>query len=136
MINKETILLDDFNVDYLTPGKFDKDFVIEGLRSHNFKQLIKEITRPLSKACLDHVWCTHPEHLNNATVLSSGKSDHLPVHGYLENMDNISGKHGQHGHGQHGHGQHGHGQHGHGQHAKSNPNCNPNPNPNFDYYFT
>ena len=39
--------------------------------------------------------------------------------GYLENTDNISGKHGQ---------------HGHGQHAKSNPNCNPNPNP--DYYFT
>ena len=39
--------------------------------------------------------------------------------GYLENTDNISGKHGQ---------------HGHGQHAKSNPNCNPKPNP--DYYFT
>ena len=39
--------------------------------------------------------------------------------GYLENTDNISGKHGQ---------------QGHGQHAKSNPNCNPNPNP--DYYFT
>ena len=36
--------------------------------------------------------------------------------GYLENTDNISGRHG------------------HGQHAKSNPNCNPNPNP--DYYFT
>ena len=49
------------------------------MRSHNFKQLIKEITRPLSKSCLDHVWCTHPEHLNNATVLSSGMSDHLPI---------------------------------------------------------
>ena len=36
---------------------------------------------------------------------------------YLENTDNISGKHGQ---------------HGHGQHAKSNPNPNPNP----DFYFT
>ena len=41
------------------------------------------------------------------------------IAGYLENTDNISRKHGQ---------------HGHGQHAKSNPNCNPNPNP--DYYFT
>ena len=37
------------------------------------------------------------------------------IAGYLENTDNISRKHGQ-----------------HGQHAKSNPNCNPNP----DYYFT
>ena len=45
--------------------------------------------------------------------------DLLEDRGYLESMDNISGKHGQ---------------HGHGQHAKSNPNCNPNPNP--DYYFT
>ena len=69
-------------VDYLsnlTPGKFDKPCLIESLQSHNFKQLIKEITRPLSKSCLDHVWCTHPELLNNATVLSSGMSDHQPI---------------------------------------------------------
>lgn len=73
--NKETILLGNFNVNYLTHTRFDKHFLIESLRSHNFK----EITRPLSKSCLDHVWCTHPEHLNNATVLSSGISDHLPI---------------------------------------------------------
>lgn len=55
LINKETVLLGDFSVDDLTPGKFDKHFLIESLRSHNFKQLINEITRPLSKSCLDHV---------------------------------------------------------------------------------
>lgn len=42
-------------------------------------QLVREITGPLSRTCLDHFWCTHPEQLNNVHVLNSGMSDHLPI---------------------------------------------------------
>ena len=38
-----------------------------------------EITRPLSKTCLDHIWSSHPERLINVRVLSTGMSDHLPT---------------------------------------------------------
>ena len=57
--------------------------------------------------------------MNTDSLRISDSSIGVVLVDYLENTDNISGKHGQ---------------HGHGQYAKSNPNCNPNPNP--DYYFT
>ena len=42
-------------------------------------QLVKAITRPLSKTCLDHIWSSHPERLINVQVFPSGLSDHLPT---------------------------------------------------------
>ena len=42
-------------------------------------QLLMEITRPLSKTCLDHIWSSHPEQLINVQVLFTGMSDHLPT---------------------------------------------------------
>ena len=45
----------------------------------NMSELVMEITRPLSKTCLDHIWSSHPERLINVRVLSTGMSDHLPT---------------------------------------------------------
>ena len=45
----------------------------------NMSELVMEITRPLSKTCLDHIWSSHPERLINVRVLFTGMSDHLPA---------------------------------------------------------
>ena len=79
LLNRETILLGDINIDYLCTAKFEKHSLVKTLRNLNMSQLVMEITRPLSKTCLDHIWCSHPERLNNVRVLSSGMSDHLPI---------------------------------------------------------
>lgn len=79
LLDKEMILLGDFNVDYLATNKFNKHPFVNTLRSLNLEQLITEVTRPLSNSCLDHIWYTHRERLNNASVMSSGMSDHLPI---------------------------------------------------------
>lgn len=79
LLDKEVVLLGDFNVDYLATNKFNKHPFVKTLRSLNLEQLITEVTRPLSNSCLDHIWYTHRERLNNASVMSSGMSDHLPI---------------------------------------------------------
>ena len=79
LLNKETILLGDINIDFLCTMKFQKHPFIKTLQNLNMSQLVMEITRPLSKTCLDHIWSSHPERLINVRVLSTGMSDHLPT---------------------------------------------------------
>ena len=79
LINKEMILLGDFNVNFLSYIDFKKHYLVKILHSLNLTQVVNSITRPLSKTCLDHIWCSHPEHLNNVSVIPSGMSDHLPI---------------------------------------------------------
>lgn len=79
LLNKETILLGDINIDFLRTMKFQKHPFIKTLQNLNMSQLVMEITRPLSKTCLDHIWSSHPERLINVRVLSTGMSDHLPT---------------------------------------------------------
>ena len=45
----------------------------------NFKQLVDFITRPVSKTCLDHVYCNQPQRINLVTSADIGLADHLPV---------------------------------------------------------
>lgn len=49
LLNKETIIVSDINIDY-------KHRHAKGLRGMNFKQLVDFITRPVSKSCLDHMY--------------------------------------------------------------------------------
>ena len=70
LLDMEMILLGDFNVDYLATNKFNQQPFVKILRSLNLEQLITEVTRPLSNSCLDHIWCTHRERLNNAVVFT------------------------------------------------------------------
>ena len=62
---------------YWKTGK--KYHLVKILHSFNLTQVVNSITRPLSKTCLNHIWCSHPEHLNNISVIPSGMSDHLPI---------------------------------------------------------
>ena len=59
--------------------EFQKNPFIKTLQNLNMSQLVMEITRPLSKTCLDRIWSSHPERLINVRVLSTGMSDHLPT---------------------------------------------------------
>ena len=45
----------------------------------NMSQLVHELTRPVSRTCVDHIWCSHPNELYNARTLPSGISDHFPI---------------------------------------------------------
>ena len=54
MLNEETILVSDINIDYKDRKNYDKHRLAKGLRGMNFKQLVDFITRPVSKTCLDH----------------------------------------------------------------------------------
>ena len=59
-------------------------------------QLVNDITRPVSKSCLDHIWCSHPERLRNVQVKNSGMSDYLPVFAtriYKRNKPNDNSHH-------------------------------------------
>jgi hypothetical protein len=61
--NQETILVGDFNIDYLDKNTYKSQQLTKGLRSLNFTQMVDEITRPKSKTCLDHVYSTHPDRI-------------------------------------------------------------------------
>ena len=79
LLNKEIFLLGDFNIDHSCKKKFGKQPFIKTLHNMNLSQIVKVITRPLSKTCLDHIWSSHPERLINVRVFPSGLSDHLPT---------------------------------------------------------
>ena len=72
------ILLGEFNVDFMYADGFRKHKFIKILTNLNMTQLVNDSTRPLSKSCLGHIWCSHPERLRN--VQRPGMSYHLPVY--------------------------------------------------------
>ena len=79
LLNRETILLGDFNVDYMKRGVYSKHNLSKGIRSMNFEQMIKSITRPISSTCLDHVYSNCSQWISEVRVCEIGLSDHLPV---------------------------------------------------------
>ena len=79
VLGREMILLGDVNVDYLCTAKFEKYSFVKTLKTLNLTQLVQVITRPKSRTCLNHIWCTHPERIINLHVLNSGLSDHLSI---------------------------------------------------------
>ena len=79
--NKEIILMGDLNVDFSNSSKFKKHSLMKTLCDLHMVQLVNVITRPLSSTCLDHIWTTHPERMNNVCTITSGLSDHLPILG-------------------------------------------------------
>ena len=78
-LNREIIILGDFNIDFLRTEKFKKHPLVKAMHNLNMSQLVHGITRPMSKTCLDHIWSSHPERLHNVRTMSSGMSDHFPV---------------------------------------------------------
>ena len=78
-LNKKTILLGDFNIDFKRTRVFDKHRLTKELRCMNFKQLVNAVTRPVSGSCLDHIWNTRPQRIKSISCYDVGLADHLPV---------------------------------------------------------
>lgn len=68
LLNKETIILSDINIDFLRKRNYDKHRLVKSLRSMNFKQLTNEVTRPTSGTCLDHVYSNQPRRMVSVTL--------------------------------------------------------------------
>ena len=81
MLNRETILVGDINVNYLDKPAFKKHCLIHAIFSMNFKQLVTQVTRAVSGTCLDHVFANCPERIHTITIRENGLADHLPVFG-------------------------------------------------------
>ena len=79
LLNRETILLGDFNIDYLNKSAFNKHKLVKTLGNLHFTQVVKDITRPISGKCLDHICANYPERLINVGIRDIALSDHLPV---------------------------------------------------------
>ena len=78
LLNKETILLGDFNIDFLNKQTFDKHRLLKGLTTMHFNQLVDQVTRS-SGTCLDHIYSNYPKRITGTTVRDFGLSDHLPT---------------------------------------------------------
>ena len=61
LLNRETILLGDFNINYLNKSALNKHRLVKTLGNLHFTQVVKDITRPISGKCLDHIWANYPE---------------------------------------------------------------------------
>ena len=75
----ETIIVSDINIDYSDKQGYAKHRLSKGLCNMHFKQLVDFTTRPVSKSCLDHVYCNQPQRITLVTSHNIGLSDHLPV---------------------------------------------------------
>ena len=60
LLNKEMVLLGDFNIDFLNANQANKHKLVKTLTNLHLTQLVKEVTRPASGTCLDHIWTSHP----------------------------------------------------------------------------
>jgi len=79
LLNKETVLLGDFNIDALNRSKFEKQDLCKGLKTMNFNQLIYVPTQPISGTCLDHIFPNQLKRIQSITCPVIGLSDHLPL---------------------------------------------------------
>lgn len=76
--NKEFYALGDFNINILQAST-NVHKLIQGLPSLDLTQLISDVTRPISKSCIDHIWCSNPDNVAQVKVSEIGISDHFPV---------------------------------------------------------
>ncbi len=67
LLNLETIILGDFNIDCLD-NNCDSHRLIKVLKSLSFTQVMVCVTRPASGKCLDHIWTDKPQYLYKASA--------------------------------------------------------------------
>ena len=79
LLNKELILLGDWNIHALDRLKFKKHHLSKGFLAMNLNQLVLEITRPTSGTCLDHIYSNHSHRIHNIVCPVVGVADHLPL---------------------------------------------------------
>ncbi|EDO29189.1 predicted protein [Nematostella vectensis] len=79
LLNFETIILGDLNINYLASSNFKKHRLVRAFTSMNFKQLVTQVTRPISETCLDHIFSNRPERIHSIGTRDFALSDHLPV---------------------------------------------------------
>ena len=79
LLNKELILLGDWNINALDRLKFKKHHLSKGLLAMNLNQLVLEITRPMSGTCLEHIYSNHSHRIHNIVCPVVGLADHLPL---------------------------------------------------------
>ena len=79
LLNMETIIVSDINIDYSDKQGYAKQRLSKGLCNVHLKQLVDFTTRPVGKSCLDHVYCNQPQRIRLVTSHNIGLSDHLPV---------------------------------------------------------
>ena len=79
LVNKELVLLGDFNVDAMNAGLFEKNRLLKSFTNLHLTQMVHQVTRPSSRTCLDHVWLSHPERFSQVTIKEIGLFDHLPT---------------------------------------------------------
>ncbi|PFX16295.1 putative RNA-directed DNA polymerase from transposon BS [Stylophora pistillata] len=79
LLNKEMILLGDFNIDALNRSKYNQHRLSKGLKTMNFDQLVNVPTRPISETCLDHIFSNQPQRIQNIICPVIGLADHLPL---------------------------------------------------------
>ena len=54
--------------------------MVKTLKNLHLTQIVNFITRPVSKACLDHICVSHPDRIQNTAFSRDiGLSDHLPI---------------------------------------------------------
>ena len=76
--NYKMHLIGDFNINYLD-SSYTKHRLAKALKSMKFTQLVNSVTRPISSACLDHYYTTHPEFTARVSVLDICLADHLLI---------------------------------------------------------
>ena len=65
-LNKEIILLGDFNINFHDSKNYNKHRLGKGLKNMNHKQLVKETTRPISgRNIIDHILSNQPQRIKN-----------------------------------------------------------------------
>ena len=80
LLNSETILIGDFNINTLD-NYYKKHRLVKALKDAKFTQLVTSITRPISGSCLDHIWSNQPDRVTHISCPNIGISDHLPTIG-------------------------------------------------------
>ena len=79
LLNKEKIFLGDVDIDGRNKKSFDKHRLIKVVHGMNSTQLANEVTRPVSRTCLDHIYSNHPQRILNISTLNC-LSDHVPTY--------------------------------------------------------
>ena len=79
LLNKETLIVSDIIIDFRDKLGYGKHRPAKGLLNLHFKQFVDFITRPVSRTCLDHVYCNRPQHINLVTSHNIGLADHLAI---------------------------------------------------------
>ena len=71
------MIVSDIIIDFRDKLGYGKHRLAKGLLNLHIKQFVDFITRPVSKTCLDYVYCNRPQHIKLVTSHNIGLADHL-----------------------------------------------------------